>query len=400
MLNSITYAAETSPFHSFWMAGYECSDKLNLHRKRVDLLTETGHLQHIDSDYLLLKPFGIKTVREGIRWSVVETEPYKYDWLAVEQMLQSGKRNGIQQVWDICHFGFPDDLDPFHPDFSDRFVALCCAFVKFYRSQLPDDALIVTPINEVSYLSWLGGECGGTAPYCAGKGWDVKYQLMRAYIKGVAAMKELDPTIRILTTEPLVNMVPPLNATDEEIEEALKEHELQYQAVDMLCGRICPELGGKPEYADLLGFNFYYNNQWIIGQQGFLPWANLEPDPRWRSLSSLLKEAHERYSRPVLLTETSHSGTDRPNWITFIAKECQLLLEEDFPLWGVCLYPIIDRPDWDNLSYWHHSGLWDRVETPDHIQQRMLHLPYAEALQDAVGATNAIINRSQSNTLL
>ncbi len=371
------------------MAGYECSDKLNIHRKRVDLLSETGHLQQIDADYDLLKPFGIKTVREGIRWSVVETQPYCYDWSAVKHMLQSGKKQDIQQIWDICHFGFPDDLDPFSPEFTDRFVALCCAFVRFYRSQLPDDTLIVTPINEVSYLSWLGGECAGTAPYCKGKGWDVKYHLMKAYIKGVAAMRELDPSIRILTTEPLVNMVPPLNPTSAESEEAIQEHELQYQSVDMLCGKICPELGGKPEYVDILGFNFYYNNQWVIGQQGFLPWANLEPDPRWRSLSSLLKEAYKRYQRPMVITETSHSGIDRPNWISFIAKECQLLLETEFPLWGVCLYPIIDRPDWDDLNYWHHSGLWDQLSDKKGLHQRILHVPYADALQRAIELTNA-----------
>jgi beta-glucosidase/6-phospho-beta-glucosidase/beta-galactosidase len=57
------------------MAGYECSDKLNLHRQRVDLLQATGHLQLMDEDYQLLQPFGIKTVREGIRWSVVEKRP-------------------------------------------------------------------------------------------------------------------------------------------------------------------------------------------------------------------------------------------------------------------------------------------------------------------------------------
>ncbi|WP_342644561.1 amine oxidase [Mucilaginibacter sp. CSA2-8R] len=373
------------------MAGYECSDKLNLYRQRVDLLQATGHLQLMDADYQLLQPFGIKTVREGIRWSVVEKVPYQYDWSAVEVMLQRGQKNGIQQIWDICHFGFPDGLDPFSPDFTDRFVALCRAFVIFYRSQLPHETLIVTPINEVSYLSWLGGENCGTAPYCNGRGWDVKYYLMKAYVAGVAAMRAIDPTIRILTTEPLVNMVPPLNPTPEEINEALIEHELQYQSVDMLCGNICPELGGKPEFLDILGFNFYYNNQWVIGQQDFLPWANLEPDPRWRPLSDLLQEAYERYGRPMVITETSHSGIDRPHWINFISQEVQLLLTAGLPLWGVCLYPIIDRPDWDNLNYWHHSGLWDQLTTVPGTHERILHQPYAAALKNAVALTDGLL---------
>ena len=381
------------------MAGYECSDKLNLHRERVDLLQATGHLQLMDADYQRLQPFGIKTVREGIRWSVVEKRPYEYDWSAVQLMLQKGQENGIQQIWDICHFGFPDGLDPFNPDFTDRFVALCRAFVTFYRSQLPHEMLIVTPINEVSYLSWLGGENCGTAPYCEGRGWDVKYHLMKAYIAGAAALREIDPSIRILTTEPLVNMVPPLNPTEEETQEALLEHELQYQSVDMLCGNICPELGGKPEYLDILGFNFYYNNQWVIGQQGFLPWANLEPDPRWLPLSSLLQEAYDRYERPMVITETSHSGIDRPHWMDFITQEIEVLLTAGLPLWGVCLYPIIDRPDWDNTNYWHHSGLWDQLNTEPGAHERILHEPYAAAFQRAVAVTDSMLHNSRQATL-
>ncbi|MEJ7665003.1 MAG: hypothetical protein WKG07_38540 [Hymenobacter sp.] len=43
----------------------------------------------------------------------------------------------------------------------------------------------MTPINEVSFMSWLGGDVRGTSPYCVGQGWEVKLGLMRAYIEGV-----------------------------------------------------------------------------------------------------------------------------------------------------------------------------------------------------------------------
>ena len=123
-----------NPFHSFWMAGYECADHLNAFGIRVDLINTTGHLPLIDVDYKNLSPFKISTVREGIRWSQVETKPYQYDWSVVGTMIQAGKANNIQQIWDLCHFGFPDDLTPLHPQFTNRFVALCTAFVDFYRS--------------------------------------------------------------------------------------------------------------------------------------------------------------------------------------------------------------------------------------------------------------------------
>lgn len=365
------------------MGGFECADHINRHGNRIDLLNKTGHLQQAATDYRLLKNFSITTVREGIRWSAVEPTPYTYDWSSVASLMAAGQAAGIQQVWDICHFGFPDDLSPLHPHFTKRFVALCRAFVLFYRSQNLDAPLIVTPINEVSFLAWLGGDAKGTVPFCNRQGWKVKYELMRAYVQGIAALKEADPQVRILTTEPLVNIVPPLQATAEQITEAKQHHQNQFQVLDILSGRLCPELGGRPDYLDILGFNFYYNNQWVTGFEQFLPWANTPADPRWRPLSSLLEEAYARYQLPMVLSETSHPGEHRPQWLHFITTQCAALLKNNLPFWGICLYPIIDRPDWDDLSYWHHAGLWDTFHPSDQDVERTLCEPYAAALQAA-----------------
>src|SRR3954470_21685177 len=310
-----------NPFSSFWIAGYECTDKLNAFGNRVDFLNVTGHLELIDHDYSLLQQFNITTVREGIRWSQVEKRAYQYDWSTVKYMLERGKAHGIQQLWDICHFGFPDDLTPLHPMFARRFAAVCRAFVKFYRDFDPYGTLIVTPINEVSFLSWLGGDHCGTSPYCIGYGWQVKYALMRAYIEGVAALREVDPSVKILTTEPLINAVAELNASPARLEDANVWHNYQFQAADMLSGYASPELGGKPEYLDIVGVNFYYQNQWEIDVWAPLLWKNDPFDPRWVPLRNLLLEVYDRYQKPIALTETSHPKEDRPEWINMITEE-------------------------------------------------------------------------------
>ena len=366
-------------FSSFWMAGYECSDQLNCFGNRVDLLESSGHLTMLDEDYKSLSSFSIKTVREGIRWSQVEKKPYQYDWSSVIFMFEKGKQNNIQQIWDICHFGFADDLTPLHPMFARRFAALCRAFILLFKKHFPNKTLIVTPINEVSFISWLGGEAKGTTPYCSGQGWEVKYNLMKAYIEGITAMKAVDPYTRILTTEPLVNIVAPIDATDEIKESAEEANENQYQATDILCGKLCPELGGKPGYLDIVGFNFYFNNQWENVDHIFLSWKDKSEHPEWKSLSHLLTQSFERYHRPIVLSETSHAGTDRPYWINFIGEECNKVLQNNIPLLGVCLYPIIDRIDWDYTDTWHHSGLWDVNESGDSTS-RILNESYADSL--------------------
>ncbi|MDU0369818.1 amine oxidase [Hymenobacter endophyticus] len=366
------------------MAGFECTDQQNAFGHRVDFLTLTGHLQLLDTDYQNIQSIGLTTVREGIRWSQVEKTPYQYDWSTVLVLLQAGRRHGIQQVWDLCHFGYPDDLTPLHPMFARRFAHLCRAFVAFYREHYPEETLIVTPINEVSFMSWLGGDVRGTSPYCVGQGWEVKRGLMRAYIEGVAALREADPSIRILTTEPLISIVPRLGAGPAETRRAREFDLNQFQSVDMLAGRLCPELGGRPEYLDMLGFNYYYDNQWQLEPRMTLGWANEYHDSRFRPLSALLEKAYRRYNRPVVLTETSHPGEDRAPWLRMIAHEAALAIRQGVPLLGVCLYPIIDRPDWDHLTPWHRAGLWDADTTqPIPGLTRVLHSSSAHALQQA-----------------
>ena len=372
-----------SIFSSFWMAGYECSDQLNCFGNRVDLLESSGHLQILDEDYKSLSSFKIKTVREGIRWSHVEKRPYQYDWSTVIYMFEKARQNNIQQIWDICHFGYADDLTPLHPMFARRFAALCKAFILLYKKHFPEKILIVTPINEVNFISWLGGEARGTTPYCIGQGWEVKYSLMKAYIEGINAMKSVDPNTRILTTEPLVNIVAPVDATDELKEFAAESNENQYQATDILCGKLCPELGGKPGYLDIVGFNFYFNNQWETVDHIFLSWKEKSKHPDWKSLSDLLTQSFERYQRPILLSETSHAGIDRPDWIKYVGDECNLVLQNNIPLLGICLYPIIDRTDWDHTDIWHHSGLWDVDIDTLKSTSRILNDSYAESLTKA-----------------
>lgn len=352
-----------NPFKSFLMGGFECADHLNAFGNRVDLFHASGHDIYLEEDFDQLNGLGIQTVREGIRWSHVETQPYQYDWSVVEQIIHVSQLKNIQVIWDICHFGFPDDLTPLHPMFARRFSHLCRAFVNKYRSLVPNGPLIVTPINEVSFLSWLGGDVRGTSPYCVGQGWEVKYSLMKAYIEGIEMMKEVDPSMRILVTEPLISIVTSDPANILSLVEAEKKHIEQFQVHDILSGAMCPELRGKPEYLDIIGVNYYYNNQWINETHEFLPWGEEPAHPYYRTLHSLIESVFQRYRRPVIISETSHPKEDRAKWIESITKQCISIIKSKIPLFGCCIYPVVDRPDWDNLDEWHHSGLYDIFNT-------------------------------------
>ena len=53
------------------------------------------------------------------------------------------------------------------------------------------------------------------------------------------------------------------------------------------------------------------------------------------------------------------------------------------PLEGVCLYPILDRFDWEDPTHWHNSGLWDMVPDSHGHYTRVLNELYAGSLRAA-----------------
>lgn len=362
------------------MGGFECADHINRSGERVNLLKETEHDLRVLEDYQLLADMGIYVVREGICWSQVETSPNVYDFREVYQRMEAAEKIGIQQIWDLIHFGYPDDLSPTHPKFCERFVGLCRAFADFYKlySKQP---LFVVPINEISFLSWHSGDVRGTVPFAVNSGWDIKYHLCKAAILGIQALRESDPACRIILVEPLVE----IHANDTiEAEHLLEINQHQYQAMDIIAGRICPELGGREDYLDILGFNYYWNCQWEASGNP-LDWPDLQ---RKRiPLRDMLAAAYFRYRKPLFLSETGHIGCGRVEWLEEVAAECIALQEFGIPFLGVCIYPVTDRPDWDNLSSFSNCGIFDLDEELNRIPEPQL-IESLKKLQSLVVASN------------
>ncbi len=348
-------------FNSFFMGGFECADQINRSGERVNLMIETEHDIRVFEDYQLLDEIGIKVVREGICWSRVETSPYNFDFTYLIPFYKAAKTLNFQIIWDLCHFGYPDGLIPTHPQFARRFTALCDAFAQFH-SQQSNEALMVVPMNEISFLSWHSGDVRGTVPFAIHSGDDIKYHLCKAAIQGAAKLKEVLPNCVVFAIEPLIK----IHAADDSIsphEIALMNHH-QFKSMDILLGIAIPELGGSYNLFDVLGFNYYYNNQWDH-HNVILPWP--EVDRSLTPVSHLLQMAYQRYYKPIVLSETGHFGVGRDMWIEQITMECINAMKAGVDLRGICIYPIIDRPDWDDLTIYSKSGIWDLTENKDRL---------------------------------
>src|ERR1700752_466276 len=109
-------------FASFFQAGFERSSHRRRHGVRLDLIRATGHDRHVRSYYRQCRELGFLTLRDGLRWHLIETAPGKYDWSSWLPALEAAEEAGVQIIWNLFHYGSPDHVDQAASDFPDRFT--------------------------------------------------------------------------------------------------------------------------------------------------------------------------------------------------------------------------------------------------------------------------------------
>lgn len=110
-----------TPFASFWMAGYEGADHVNGAGTPLSMNHANRHESRAYEDYALLSELGIKTVRESIGWRLVEHNGH-FDFSSMLPRAKAAEALGLQINWTFCHYGWPADIDPYSPQFIERFA--------------------------------------------------------------------------------------------------------------------------------------------------------------------------------------------------------------------------------------------------------------------------------------
>ena len=363
------------------MAGFECATGVNRHGEVFDQICATEHDRFVDSDYALLAAAGLRTVRDAIRWPLVDRKGH-FDFASVAPFVAAARRRGIEVIWDLFHYGYPEDVDLFHRDTSARFAEYCRAAARYVHSHSPGPHYF-TPVNEGSYFSWAAGEVGRFAPHQKKRGYELKMALARAALAAIPAIREACPGARIVNVDPICRVAAPFNASRDVHEEIAAFNEgAVFQFLDVLAGRLHPDFGGSLGALDIVGINYYSTNQWELGH-------DTEPlacdDPRRVPLADIVREVACRYDCPLAITETAGCDADRSSWFEAVSRTAFELLSDGVELVGVCLYPILGMPDWHERGVWTRMGAWD-LELEGGRLVRRPHEPLLEALRDAQAA--------------
>ena len=357
-------------FESFLQAGFECSTHKTKSGKRLDLVASTAHDQLVAKDYERMRQFGMRTAREGTRWHLIERTPGAFDFSSIAPFLKAAQTHDIQIVWDLLHFGWPDHLDVFSSEWLDAFHRFARSFAAFVRSN-SRAALFVAPVNEISFVAWAGGDAAAINPFQKGRGADLKRQLVGAYLGAARAIREEVPDARIVSPEPVIHIIGnPKRPKD--VKQAEEYRLAMFESWDMIAGKSQPELGGDPRYLDILGLNYYDKNQWWNRGKTIR-----RGDPEYRPFREIIQEVYDRYSRPLFIAETGTEDEERPGWFAYICDEVRAALAAGVDINGICLYPILNHPGWEDDRHCH-NGLWDYPEADG---SRAVYQPLADEIR-------------------
>jgi beta-glucosidase/6-phospho-beta-glucosidase/beta-galactosidase len=357
-------------FNSYLMGGFECSTHKKRGGERLDLIAATRHDRFAEADYARLLEIGMRTARDGVRWHLIEPEPFRYDFSSLENQTKAARKTGIQIIWDLFHYGFPDDLDIFSPAFVERFAAFSAATAGYLKSATAG-TLFICPVNEISFFSWIAGEVGGFYPFARKRGAELKRQLVKATIGALDAIRATVSDVRFVQTDPAIHVT--TGRTDPAARRRAENYRrAQFEAFDMLIGKTRPELGGAPRYLDIIGLNYYFHNQWFYPNRRKI----MRDHPLYRPLHGILEEFSRRYERPLMIAETGIEDDARADWFRFICEESRIARARGVALEGLCLYPIANHPGWDDNRYCH-NGLW---EYADENGDREIHEPLAQEI--------------------
>ena len=352
-------------FASFFQAGFECSSHRRRDGVRLDLIRATGHDKHVLQDYRQCRQLGFQTLRDGLRWHLIEKSPGQYDWSSWRPALEAAEEAGVEIIWDLFHYGSPDCVDQAAPDFPDRFTEFALAAIELQQSVSKRPPL-VCPLNEINFLSWAIDD--GYFPQVGPeqRGW-FKRQLVRAAITSAKAIKQRWPRATIVWAEPLIHIAPH-DRRRQTVRAAKQNLQGMYEAYDWILGLAEPDLGGDPSLADVIGLNFYPHNQWYF-EGPTVPMGHHE----YRPLADMLVEMAERYGKPIFLSETGAEGSAKPSWLHYVCSEVRDAMDRGADVRGICWYPITAYPGWDNSRH-AETGLLSTVvaDGTRHVDEKLL----------------------------
>ncbi len=336
--------------------GIECSAPL-VDGKRVDELVKTGHVDRFGDDFRLARGLGVRYLRYGIPFHLVNPAAATFDWSWADQALEACRAAGLTPIADLMHFGVPDDLGGYqNPDLPARFRAYVRAFVERYPW-----VRYYTPVNEPFITAAFSAREGFWNEQRTDEAAFVRalLRVTRCVVLGATEIRRARPDAVLIQAETCHYTHP---VVPDAISRADLENELRFTTFELAFGRDLPEVvlrhlrNHGADRAELRWFRDHGSDEnWIVGNDYYATSELMVgADGQLRSSGvrlgyyELAHQYHDRLRRPVMHTETNAAGSGRSRWLESQWTDIVRLRREGFPIRGFTWYGLVNHVDWDS----------------------------------------------------
>lgn len=373
--------------------GVECT-VARVGDKYLDQIRRSGH-EGRPEDLDLFAGLGLRAIRYPVLWERVAPHGLEAaDWSWTDERLGRLRELGIRPIVGLVHHGSgPRSTSLVDPSFAEGLATFARAVAERYP--WVED---YTPVNEPLTTARFSGLYGHWYPHGRDDLTFARALLTecRAVVLAMHAIREVNPAARLVQTEDLGEVT----STPRLAYQADLENERRWLTFDLLCGQL---RRGDPMWRflhrtgvaesdlcwfrdhpcppDILGLNHYLTSDRYLddrlesyppelhGGNGRHAYADIEA-VRVREAGpadpcDLLREAWDRYRRPLAVTEV-HLGCTREEqlrWFVEMWDAARRARDEGADVRAVTAWSLLGAYDWDSLSTradgHYESGVFD-----------------------------------------
>ncbi len=323
---------------------------------RQDELAKTKHYQYWREDFRILDELGINYLRYGPPYFSTHTGPGKYDWSFADETLNALRKQKVEVIIDLCHFGVPDWMGNFqNPDFPRLFVEYTKAFAARYPY-----IRFYTPVNEIFIAATFSAQFGW---------WNERLKTDQAFVKALKhlcqanlramhAVLEMNPEAIFIQSESSQYF----HAEDPDCEDAARRYnEKRFLSFDLTYGHhvnatiyeyLMDNGMTRDEYhwflqnhvraRCVMGNDYYDTNENLVHADGTISLSG-----EIFGYYPITHQYYSRYGLPVMHTETNYAGADAVRWLRKEWANVHRLKQDRVPLLGFTWYSLQDQVDWD-----------------------------------------------------
>lgn len=359
--------------------GIECTIN-RVNDSFFDQLIYSGHYTR-PGDLVTLAQTGIRKIRYPVLWEKHQPElDTNINWSWTQEQIKTLTENNIAVIAGLVHHGsgpvFTHLADPNFPDLLSGYAAKVA-------EQFPD-IQYYTPVNEPLTTARFSGLYGLWYPHKRRTSAFLRMLIheLKGTVLSMQAIRAVQPKAQLVQTEDLGKTY----ATPTLQYQARYENARRWLTYDILCGLfnekhrlwkhvIKQGIDPKDLYffldhpciPDIFGFNHYITSERYLderlhqypshtyGGNGRHRYADVEAvrvelqEPT--GITHLLKEAWERYQKPIAITEV-HLHCHREEqlrWFRHVWESCRQLKQEGVDIQAVTAWAMLGSYGWNKL---------------------------------------------------